>query len=90
MLLTGNAFAEAALQGGAAATAAPVKRREVIVGGKRVKDVDVHAHCVIPEVWDVVKDTPSLRAPAGARADRTSWVLTAFARSISWESTCRC
>src|ERR1700733_11287853 len=67
MLLTGNAFAEAALQGGAAAPAAPVKRREVFVGGKRVKVVDVHAHCVIPEVWDVVKDTP-LASSAGGRA----------------------
>src|SRR6476469_444587 len=27
-----------------------VKRREVVVNGKRVKTVDVHAHCVFPEV----------------------------------------
>lgn len=33
------------------------KRREVRIGGKRVKVVDVHAHCVIPEVADVVKGT---------------------------------
>src|SRR3984957_13058948 len=67
MLLTGHAFAASALQGGAAATAAPVKRREVFVAGKRVKVVDVHAHCVIPEVWDIVKDTP-LAPNAGPRA----------------------
>src|ERR1700722_9089514 len=67
MLLTGHAFAASALQGGAAATAAPVKRREVFIGGKRVKVVDVHAHCVIPEVWDIVKDT-SLASSAGGRA----------------------
>ena len=67
MLLTGNAFAGSALQGGAAVPAAPVKRREVSIGGKRVKVVDVHAHCVIPEVWDVVKDTP-LASTAGGRA----------------------
>src|ERR1700688_3681400 len=54
MLLTGNAFAESALQGG---PAGPGKRREVFIGGRRVKVVDVHAHCLIPEVWDVVKDT---------------------------------
>jgi aminocarboxymuconate-semialdehyde decarboxylase len=66
MLITGPAFAESALelQGDAAA---PVKRREVSIGGKRVKVVDVHAHCVIPEVWDLVKDT-SLAATAGGRA----------------------
>jgi aminocarboxymuconate-semialdehyde decarboxylase len=38
-------------------TSAPAKRREVLVGGRRVKVIDVHAHCVVPEVWDVVKDT---------------------------------
>src|SRR5580658_10527826 len=69
MLLTGRAFAESAMQGGAAAPAEPVKRREVSIGGKRVKVVDVHAHCVIPEVSDLVKDTP-LAANAGGRAAR--------------------
>ena len=43
------------------------KRREVSIAGRRVKVVDVHAHCVIPEVWDIVKDTP-LAPSAGPRA----------------------
>lgn len=34
------------------------KRRELSIGGRRVKTVDVHAHCFVPEVWDLVKDTP--------------------------------
>jgi aminocarboxymuconate-semialdehyde decarboxylase len=34
------------------------RRRELSVGGRRVKTVDVHAHCFVPEVWDLVKDTP--------------------------------
>lgn len=34
------------------------KRRELFIGGRRVKTVDAHAHCFVPEVWDVVKDTP--------------------------------
>jgi aminocarboxymuconate-semialdehyde decarboxylase len=33
-------------------------RREVTVGGKRAKVIDVHAHCAVPEVADLVKDTP--------------------------------
>ena len=37
-----------AASSGSAATAAP-RRREVIVGGRRVKTIDVHAHCVVPE-----------------------------------------
>jgi len=40
-------------QAGAQAT-----RREVRVGGKRVKVVDIHAHAGIAEVEDVVKGTP--------------------------------
>jgi len=36
-------------------TAAAPKRRAVSVGGRRVRTVDVHAHCVIPEVLEVVK-----------------------------------
>jgi len=38
--------------------APPGKRRELSIGGKRVKTVDAHAHCFVPEVWDLVKDTP--------------------------------
>jgi len=34
----------------------PVRRREVSVGGRRVKVVDVHGHCLVPEVQEVVKD----------------------------------
>ncbi len=64
MLLGGKVFAAAAQQGGAAA---PGARREVSIAGKRVKVVDVHAHCTIPEVADIVKDTP-LAASAGPRA----------------------
>jgi aminocarboxymuconate-semialdehyde decarboxylase len=45
--------------------ARPGTRREVRVGGRRVTTVDVHAHCFVPEVLDVVKGTP-LEATAKA------------------------
>jgi aminocarboxymuconate-semialdehyde decarboxylase len=32
-------------------TATKNRRREVVVGGRRVKTIDVHAHCVIPEAY---------------------------------------
>jgi aminocarboxymuconate-semialdehyde decarboxylase len=64
VLVRGGRFADATLEG---PQAAPPKRREVFVGGKRVKVVDMHAHCVIPEVADVVKDT-SLATVGGNRA----------------------
>ncbi len=34
---------------GAAPAQAQVRRREVVVNGRRVKTVDVHAHCAVPE-----------------------------------------
>lgn len=50
-------------------------RREVTIRGRRVKVVDGHAHCAVPEVLDVLKDSPmargvrtSLAAPGVAAA----------------------
>jgi aminocarboxymuconate-semialdehyde decarboxylase len=37
------------------ATAQP--RRQVMVGGRRVRTVDVHAHCAVPAVLELVKGT---------------------------------
>src|SRR5574341_1294937 len=37
--------------------AAVPKRREVTVGGRRVTTVDVHAHCAVPAVLDIVEGT---------------------------------
>src|SRR5438093_12575263 len=37
---------------------APGKRRELSIAGRRVKRGDAHAPCFVPEVWDLVKDTP--------------------------------
>ncbi len=46
---TGLQAATAASAGAASAAQAATKRREVSVNGRRVKTIDVHAHCVIPE-----------------------------------------
>ena len=54
-LALGDAFGEVRAQGG---------RREVTVGGRRVKVIDIHCHCVI-DVSDVVKGTPLAKAAAG-------------------------
>ena len=60
-LLNGGGRIEGA-QAGAAA------RREVRVGGKRVKVVDIHAHAGMAEIADVVKGTPLERfARSGGR-----------------------
>src|SRR5437763_7153092 len=50
---TGCGFHRAALaQAGAPAQAQ--RRREIVVSGKRVKTVDVHAHCHIPEALELM------------------------------------
>src|SRR5579864_3647396 len=41
------------------------KPREVVVGGRRVKVVDIHAHVRVPEAWDLVKDRIGLEGRAG-------------------------
>jgi aminocarboxymuconate-semialdehyde decarboxylase len=64
VFMTGGGSAESARQ---TPRAADVRGREVFVVGKRVKVVDMHAHCVVPEVWEVVKDT-NLASSAGNRA----------------------
>jgi aminocarboxymuconate-semialdehyde decarboxylase len=33
-------------------------RRRATIAGRRVTVIDVHAHTFVPEVWDLVKDTP--------------------------------
>ena len=56
-------------QGQPAADSGPVVRRDVRVGGKKVKVIDVHAHATFPEVADVVKGTALARnAQGGGRA----------------------
>ena len=37
------------------------RRREVVISGKRVKTVDVHAHCIVPEAAQLINH--SLEAP---------------------------
>lgn len=42
---------------------APARRREVVVNGRRVKTVDVHAHCAVPEAMALMGrkvETPAL------------------------------
>jgi aminocarboxymuconate-semialdehyde decarboxylase len=50
--------------GGASAKPA-VKRREVAVKGRRVKTVDVHAHCIMPEAMAIVGQDASAHHQPG-------------------------
>ena len=52
--------ASAGAGGGSAQVRAQV-RREVVISGKRVKTVDIHAHCIVPEAAQLINH--SLEAP---------------------------
>src|ERR1051326_9642042 len=47
----------------------PVVRREVKVGGKRVKVIDIHAHATVDEVKPVVANTDFARNAGGRPLD---------------------
>ena len=55
--VAGAAGAYAMTVGGPPRSEGQTARRQVTIGGRRVRVIDVHAHCVIP-VPDVVKGTP--------------------------------
>ena len=52
--LAGLAFVGCSLSGGASPTPGQGRRREVVVNGKRVKTVDIHAHTIVPEAAAVI------------------------------------
>lgn len=41
---------------------APQTRREIRIGSRRITTVDVHAHCAVPAILDLVSGTPMERA----------------------------
>ena len=51
---------------GVAAVQTPAARRQVMVGGRRVRVVDIHSHATVAEVDPVVKGTP-YESQAGGR-----------------------
>src|SRR5262247_4444681 len=52
-LLASLAFVGCSLTN-AAPTSGQGRRREVVVNGKRVKTIDIHAHCIVPEAASVI------------------------------------
>jgi len=59
----GTAASGAYLMGRGLTAGAQSARREIMLNGRRITTVDIHAHCVFPEVRDVVAGT-SLAASA--------------------------
>jgi aminocarboxymuconate-semialdehyde decarboxylase len=59
---------------GAQQPAAATKRREVSIGGRRIKVVDIHAHHFVPEVIEVVKGTPLEAAYKGQAGNKDRYL----------------
>src|SRR5712691_11421392 len=62
-----GAAAGAGRGGRGGAPAGPVTRKQISIAGKRVTVIDVHSHCTVDGVAEVVKGTPFERQ-AGGRA----------------------
>ena len=58
MYVAGRGYAASALQ-------APAARRQVMVGGRRVRVVDIHSHATVPEVDPVVQNTDFAKQAGG-------------------------
>jgi aminocarboxymuconate-semialdehyde decarboxylase len=71
----GAMVAGAVAERGVSRAWAQTARRQVSIGGRRVRVIDVHAHCVIPDVVDVVKGTPFEKSAAAGGAGGVANVL---------------
>ena len=69
--VTGVDFVDCDLVDGASTQGQP-RRREVVVNGRRVKTVDIHAHCAVPEAMDRF----------GRKADRPGLLMSQMADRI--------
>src|SRR5271168_1851616 len=60
------------------------RRREVVVNGKRVKTVDVHAHCIVPAAASLINHP--LEAPALLMADTSTRIAAMDTQGIDVEA----
>src|SRR5579872_6411821 len=84
--MAGIAFISCALSGTPAPGVPPQagRRREVVVNGKRVKTVDVHAHCIVPAAAALVNHP--LEAPALMMHDTSTRIAAMDAQGIDVEA----
>jgi aminocarboxymuconate-semialdehyde decarboxylase len=84
--LAGIAFVGCAMtSAGAGPGAQPQgRRREVVVNGKRVKTVDVHAHCIVPAAAAIINHP--LEAPGLLMNDTSTRIAAMDAQGIDVEA----
>jgi aminocarboxymuconate-semialdehyde decarboxylase len=81
--LASVAFVGCGMTSAAPPPASAPRRREVVVNGKRVKTVDVHAHCIVPKAAEIIKHP--LEAPGLLMHDTTTRIAAMDAQGIDVE-----
>src|SRR5664279_2799576 len=66
------------------ATQPQARRREVVVNGKRVKTIDIHAHCIVPGAASLINHP--LEAPGLLMADTSTRIAAMDAQGIDVEA----
>jgi len=82
--MAGLAFVGCGMTSAAPPTGAQPRRREVVVAGKRVKTVDVHAHCIVPAAAALINHP--LEAPALMMDDTSTRIAAMDAQGIDVEA----
>jgi aminocarboxymuconate-semialdehyde decarboxylase len=82
--MAGIAFVGCAMASTASATPPQPRRREVVVNGKRVKTVDVHAHCIVPPAAAIINHP--LEAPGLLMHDTSTRIAAMDAQGIDVEA----
>ncbi len=77
------AFTAAAAEQGHGHDHTHARRREVVVAGKRVKTVDIHAHCCVPQAMAVIKHP--LEAPGLLMEDTSTRIAAMDSQGIDVE-----
>src|SRR6476646_66223 len=82
--LAGLAFIPCAMASVSATPSPQTRRREVVVNGKRVKTIDVHAHCIVPAAAAVINHP--LEAPGLLMHDTSTRIAAMDAQGIDVEA----
>src|ERR1700742_1821866 len=81
--LSAVAFIPCAMASIAPAAAPTSRRRETVINGKRIKTIDVHAHCIVPAAAAVINHP--LEAPGLLMNDTSTRIAAMDAQGIDVE-----
>jgi aminocarboxymuconate-semialdehyde decarboxylase len=82
--MAGLAFVGCGTTGSAPPPASQPRRREVVVNGKRVKTIDIHAHCIVPAAAAIINHP--LEAPGLLMTDTSARIAVMDAQGIDVEA----